>query len=128
MASTECSREIVHSVTFRERDTIRAIMKTAIAPLLFLVLLATACLELTPNVSTDFSEIEARAVFEAKARSMCDHRKSRIPAILQSIESSEAMPTIDHWIFTVEEMEAQVFPSGLITGEYHRHIQENLCR
>ena len=104
------------------------LMKKAILPFLLLSLLLSACLQLTPNVATDFSEIEARAVFEAKVRSTCAHKKSRIPAILRSIEDSEAMPTIDHWIFTVEEMEAQVFPSGLVTGEYHRHIQESLCR
>lgn len=103
-------------------------MKNTILPFLLLVLPLAACLQLTPNVATDFSEIEARAVFEAKVRSMCEHKKSRIPAILRSIEGSEAAPTIDHWLFTVEEMEAQVFPSGLITGEYHRHIQEGLCR
>ena len=33
------------------------------APLLF-----TACLELTPTVSTDFSETEARAVFQSEVR------------------------------------------------------------
>ncbi len=103
-------------------------MKKAFLPFLMLPFLVAACLELTPNVSTEFSEIEARAVFESKVRSMCDHKKSRIPAILRSIEGSGATPTINHWIFTVEEMEAQVFPSGLITGEYHRHIQESLCR
>ena len=103
-------------------------MKSTILPLLLLPLLLAACLELTPNVSTEFSEIEARAVFESKVRSMCDHKKSRIPAILRSIEDSEAMPTIDHWIFTLDKMEAQVFPSGLITGDYHNHIQESLCR
>lgn len=103
-------------------------MKSTILPLLLLPFLLAACLELTPNVSTEFSEIEARAVFESKVRSMCDHKKSRIPAILRSIEDSEAMPTIDHWIFTLDDMKAQVFPSGLVTGEYHNHIQENLCR
>ncbi len=103
-------------------------MKSTILPFLLLSFLLAACLELTPNVSTEFSEIEARAVFESKVRSMCDHKKSRIPAILRSIEDSEAMPTIDHWIFTLDDMEAQVFPSGLVTGEYHNHIQENLCR
>lgn len=103
-------------------------MKIAIPLVLLLPLLAAACLQLTPNVATDFSEIEARAVFEAKVRSMCDHKKARIPAILASIEASEATPTVDHWMFGVEDMEAQVFPSGLITGEYYDHIQENLCR
>ena len=103
-------------------------MKSALLPLLLLPLLLAACLELTPNVSTDFSEIEARATFDAKVRSMCDHKKARIPAILEKVEAAEVMPTIDHWVFTIEDFEAQVFPSGLITGEYHRHIQENLCR
>lgn len=103
-------------------------MKRAFVPLLLLPIVAAACLELTPNVSTDFSEIEARAVFDSKVRDMCDHKKSRIPAILRSIEAAEAMPTIDHWIFAVEDMEAQVFPSGMVTGDYHRHIQEGLCR
>lgn len=103
-------------------------MKKAILLLLALPILLAACLELTPNVSTDFSEIEARAVFDSKVRDMCDHKKSRIPAILRSIEAAEATPTIDHWIFAVEDMEAQVFQSGLVTGDYHRHIQEGLCR
>ena len=103
-------------------------MKKAILPFLLLPFLLAACLELTPNVSTDFSEIEARAVFDSKVRDMCEHKKSRIPAILRSIEAAEAMPTIDHWVFAIEDMEAQVFPSGLITGDYHSHIQENLCR
>ena len=109
------------------RDTIR-VMKKAILPFLLIPFLVAACLELTPNVSTDFSEIEARAVFESEVRTMCDHKKSRIPAILRSIQGSDAMPTIDHWVFTLGEMEAQVFPSGLVTGEFHRHIQESLCR
>ena len=111
------------------RDTISAIMKFIALPfLLALPLLMAGCLQLTPNVSTDFSEIEARATFEAEVRDMCAHRKSRIPAILEKVEEAEVMPTIDHWVFTIEDLEAQVFPSGLITGEYHRHIQENLCR
>ena len=93
-----------------------------------LPLLLAACLELTPNVSTDFSEIEARAVFEDAARQMCDHKKARLPAILSAIDAAEAAPTIDHWVFAVGDMEAQVFPSGLITGEYRRHIREDLCR
>lgn len=103
-------------------------MKIATLSLPPLLLLLTACLQLTPNVATDFSEVEARAVFESKVRDMCDHKKARIPAILAKVEAAEAMPTIDHWLFTIEAMEAQVFPSGLVTGEYHRHIQVSLCK
>ncbi len=114
-------------ITILHRDRILAMKKIAI-PLLLLPLLLAACLQLTPNVATDFSEIEARAVFESGVRDMCDHKKSRIPAILISIEESKAVPTIDHWLFTIGDLETQVFPSGLITGDYHNHIQENLCR
>ena len=105
-------------------------MKKYALPLLLpmLPLLLAACLELTPNIATDFSEIEARAAFEETVRSMCDHKKARIPAILAGIKTADAVPTIDHWIFTVEDMETQVFASGLVTGDYHRHIRENLCR
>ena len=109
------------------RDTIRP-MKSLALTLAVLPLLLAACLEFTPNISNDFSEIEARAVFEAQARQMCAHKKARIPAILTAIAEAQATPTIDHWIFTIADMEAQVFPSGLITGDYHRHIQEALCR
>ncbi len=100
----------------------------ALLPLLALPLLIAACLEFTPNVSNDFSEVEARAVFEMNARQMCDHKKSQIPAILAAIDGAEAVPTIDHWIFNVDGIEALVFPSGLLTGDYQRHIQDVLCR
>lgn len=103
-------------------------MKSLALTLAVLPLLLAACLEFTPNVSNDFSEIEARAVFEVEARQMCAHKKARIPAILTAIAEAQATPTIDHWIFAIADMEAQVFPSGLITGAYHRHIQEALCR
>ena len=109
------------------RDTIRP-MKSLALTLAVLPLLLAACLEFTPNISNDFSEIEARAVFEAEARQMCAHKKARIPAILTAIAEAQATPTIDHWIFAIADIEAQVFPSGLITGDYHRHIQEALCR
>ena len=110
------------------RVTICPIMKSIALPLAALPLLLVACLEFTPNISNDFSEIEARAVFEAEARQLCAHKKARIPAILDAIAEAQATPTIDHWIFAVADLEAQVFPSGLITGTYHRHIQEALCR
>ena len=110
------------------RVTIRPIMKSIALPLAALPFLLVACLEFTPNISNDFSEIEARALFEAQARQLCAHKKARIPAILTAIAEAQATPTIDHWLFAVADLEAQVFPSGLITGPYHRHIQEALCR
>lgn len=90
-------------------------------------ILLTACLELTPKVSTDFSETEARAVFEDHVRKFCDHRKSRIPGILSKFDNAQATPITDRWIFNVEGMEALVFPSGVVAGPYIDHLQANLC-
>ena len=84
--------------------------------LLVIPFLLLACLELTPNVSTDFSEIEARAVFEREIRRVCDHKKSRIPNILAEIDVAEAEPTTDHWIFSVRSQEALVFESGVVSA------------
>ena len=96
--------------------------------LLVIPFLLTACLELTPNVSTDFSEIESRAVFEREIRKVCAHKKSRIPGILAKIDSAEATPETDYWLFLIDDIEAQVFPSGVATGEYFRYVQSTLCR
>ena len=90
--------------------------------------LLTACLQLTPTVSTEFSELEARAVFEREIRLMCDHKKSKIPAILVQIDASIAEPTVDHWVFDVEGTQALVFPSGIATGDYVREIKSGICR
>lgn len=90
--------------------------------------LLTACLELTPKVSTEFSELEARAVFELEIRRICEHKKSKIPAILTQIDASSAEPTVDHWLFDVEGIEAQVFPSGIVAGNFVRGIYEGPCR
>lgn len=90
--------------------------------------LLSGCLQLTPTVSTEFSEIEARAVFEREIRLICDHKRSKIPALLTQIDASTAEPTIDHWIFDVEGMEALVFPSGIATGTYVRDVNSGLCR
>ena len=95
---------------------------------LALPFLLAACLELTPKVSTEFSELEARAVFEEEIRSMCDHKKSKIPALLAQIDAASAEPTVDHWIFDVDGIEAQVFPSGIAAGAYVREIKTAICR
>ena len=95
----------------------------------FLVSIASvACLELTPNVSTDFSEVEARAVLEDELRNICSDSKSRIPRLLEMIDNADAKPTTDHWIFDVEGREALVFPSGIAAGDYIRLVKEQFCR
>ena len=57
-----------------------------------------------------------------------NHKKSKIPAILREIDDAAAVPTIDHWLFDVNGQEAEVFPSGVASGEYFREIQNGLCR
>ena len=109
-----------------QRVKIDFMKKTAIA--FVLPFLLTACLELTPKVSTEFSELEARAVIEKEIRLICEHKKSKMPTILAQIDASEAEPTVDHWIFEIEGMEALVFPSGIATGSYVREVKTGLCR
>ena len=99
-----------------------------VAMVLALPFLLAACLELTPKVSTEFSELEARAVFEEEIRSMCDHKKSKIPTLLAQIDAASAEPTADHWKFDVDGIEAQVFPSGIAAGDYVREIKTAICR
>lgn len=101
-------------------------MKLA-AVLLFVTFLTTACLELTPNVSTDFSEIEARAVLEDKIREICSDNNSRIPRLLAMVDSSEAEPTTDHWIFELEGREALVFKSRVVAGDYIKMVKDQVC-
>ncbi len=99
-----------------------------LAIVLALTFLLAACLELTPKVSTEFSELEARAVFEEEIRRICDHKKSKIPALLAQIDAATAEPTVDHWVFNLEGVEAQVFPSGIAAGDYIREIKTAICR
>lgn len=99
-----------------------------LAIILAIPFLLMACLELTPKVSTEFSEIEARAVFEEEIRRMCDHKKSKIPALLAQIDAAAAEPTADHWLFNLDGAEAQVFPSGIAAGDYIREIKTAICR
>ena len=99
-----------------------------IAVLFFVAFASVACLELTPNVSTDFSEIEARAVLEGEIRDICSDKRSRIPRLLATIDASSTEPTTDHWIFTVEGMELLVFESGVVAGDYIKMVKEQVCR
>ena len=67
-------------------------------------------------------------MFEREIRLMCNHKKSKIPAILVQIDASTAEATVDHWIFDVEGAQALVFPSGIATGDYVREIKSDTCR
>ena len=93
-------------------------MKKSLLHFLLLPLLLTACLELTPNVSTDLSEIEARATFESEVRRMCDHKKSRIPAILRKIKEAEALP--NHRLLDIQRRRDG--SSGIPVRDNHRRL------
>ena len=100
---------------------------------LFVVCLAaafalTGCLQLSPNVETEMSEVEARVALEDEVRDLCDHKKSRLRLILESIDASEAEATSDHWIFRIDDREALIFPSGVAAGDYFRYVQSSVCR
>ena len=104
---------------------------------LILIVLATlglvACL---PNVSTEMSEPEARAVLQRDILSVCSSINSPtlINNILTAVERSEAIATRDNWIFMVrlsnneEPLEALVFPSRVVAGSFATELMTRTCR
>ena len=92
----------------------------------------TACL---PDVSTETSELEARAILEDKVISVCKASQSAeaLNRILQVLDTASIQPTRDFWVFSVTpspaagEMEVLVFPSKIVTGSYVRYLQTRIC-
>lgn len=104
--------------------------------ILILITLATfglvACL---PNVSTEMSEPEARAVLQRDILTVCSTVSSPalINNILVAVERSEAIATRDNWIFKVrltsnQELEALVFPSRVVAGSFSTEIMTRTCK
>ena len=96
--------------------------------LLVTALSLTACLELTPNVSTEFSELEARVVLEREFTKLCAGKRSRLKMILASLAEAEASPTTDHWVFRIGDEEVVIFPSGVVGGSYVKSVETRICR
>ena len=91
-----------------------------------------ACL---PNVSTELSEPEARALIEREVLNICRGKSNTIIAnLLTSVEAAEPLATRDNWIFTMNvadaqgELETLVFPSKIVSGPFVVHLQTDTCK
>ncbi len=95
------------------------------------LIVLVACL---PDVSTELSDLEARAILERDVLNLCrDRNQTVITGIINSIQEAEATPTRDHWKFEItatgsgKKLEALVFPSRIISGSFIREIQTRTC-
>ncbi len=98
---------------------------------IFAAILMAACL---PDVATELSEEEARALIEREVLNVCEGRSTNfISNILNSVERSEAIATRDWWIFKVqmaageEPKEARVFPSNMVSGPFIVNLVTQTC-
>lgn len=105
-------------------------MKLLASLVVGLIVLA-ACL---PDVSTELSDLEARAILEREVLSLCKTRSQTvITGVINSIQDARATPTRDHWVFEVtavgsgKTFEALVFPSRIVSGSFIREIQTRTC-
>ena len=103
---------------------------------LLIAILATfgllACL---PNVSTELSEPEARALIEREVLNICGGKSNTIIAsLLNNVEDAEPLATRDNWIFTLNvadspgELETYVFPSKIVSGPFVVHLKTDTCK
>ena len=91
-----------------------------------------ACL---PDVSTELSEPEARALIEREVLNICKGKSNTIIAsLLNSVEDAGPLATRDNWIFTLnvadsqDELETYVFPSKIVSGPFVVHLQTDTCK
>ena len=102
--------------------------------LALLVAGSIALLACLPDVSTELSDLEARAILEREVLNLCKTRSQTvITGIIDSIQEAQATATRDHWIFEIaapgsgKPLEALVFPSRIISGSFIREIQTRTC-
>ena len=95
------------------------------------IVVLAACL---PDVSTELSDLEARAILEREVLNLCQTRSQNvITNIINSIQEAEATPSRDHWVFDIaapgsgKRLEALVFPSRIVSGSFIREIQTRTC-
>jgi hypothetical protein len=98
---------------------------------IFAALLITACL---PDVGTELSEEEARALIEREVLNTCDGRSTNfISGILASVSNSTAVSSRDWWTFSINmsgsevPLEALVFPSKIVSGPFVVHLVTQAC-
>jgi hypothetical protein len=98
---------------------------------IFAALLMAACL---PDVGTELSEEEARALIEREVLNTCDGRSTNfISGILASAGNSTAVASRDWWTFSINmsgsevPLEARVFPSKIVSGPFVVHLVTQAC-
>ncbi len=103
--------------------------------LLTLALLTCGLMACLPNVSTELSEPEARALIEREVLNICGGKSNTIIAnLLSSVEVAEPVATRDNWIFTLAApgetgtLETYVFPSKIVSGPFIIHLQTDTCK
>ena len=103
--------------------------------LLIAVLVTIGLMACLPNVSTELSEPEARALIEREVLNICKGKSNTIIAsLLTSVEAAEPLATRDNWIFTLnvadaqQELETLVFPSKIVSGPFVVHLQTDTCK
>ncbi len=104
--------------------------------LLIAVLATLGLMACLPNVSTELSEPEARALIEREVLNICRNKSNTIIAnLLSAVEVAEPLATRDNWIFTMnipdasgEELETLVFPSKIVSGTFVVHLQTDTCK
>ncbi len=103
--------------------------------LLIAVLATIGLMACLPNVSTELSEPEARALIEREVLNICKGKSNTIIAnLLDTVEGAEPLATRDNWIFTMsvpdasEELETLVFPSKIVSGTFVVHLQTDTCK
>ena len=106
-------------------------MKSVLVSLVIASLALIACL---PDVSTELPEPEARALIENQVLNICGKRSTNfISNIMISVQASEAIATRDNWIFNIslpgaaKSMEALVFPSKIVSGEFVVELRTYPC-
>ena len=95
------------------------------------IVVLAACL---PDVSTELSDLEARAILEREVLTLCQTRSQTvITSIVNSIQDAQATPARDHWEFVItmqgsgKTFDALVFPSRIVSGSFIREIQTRTC-
>ena len=98
---------------------------------IFAAVMMAACL---PDVATELSEEEARALIEREVLNVCEGRSTNfISNILTSVDNSQAIATRDWWIFRIqmvageEPKEARVFPSKIVSGPFVVALVTQYC-
>ena len=110
-------------------------MKRTLLTLGLLTACAMTALACLPNVSTELSEPEARALIEREVLNICRNKSNTIITnLLNSVEAAEPVATRDNWIFTMdvpganERMDTLVFPSKIVSGPFVVQLQTDTCK